>query len=152
MGIAPLPREIALKPKFSGSHFISLESKNRIYVPRSFVLEIKWPELHLIPMISHRNSAKRNGTNGHFLALFEENGWRENLSRLLAKDRETIIATSHKATFDKHCRITVPEFMVAWLGVSGRDKIIIAGFGNHLELWSEEDFNRNNGGLIKAGS
>jgi len=131
---------------FRGSSFHTIDSKGRIIIPARFRDVIKADGSYGV-MLSRMDGA---------LIAYPYDEWRKIESRILSlaeksesmrRFRRVFIGGSFECPCDKQDRILIPQNLREYAGFE--KDIVVVGVLDHFEIWSRDNWNRENMDLEK---
>jgi len=131
---------------FRGSSFHTIDSKGRIIIPARFRDVIKADGSYGV-MLSRMDGA---------LIAYPYDEWRKIESRILSlaeksesmrRFRRVFIGGSFECPCDKQDRILIPQNLREYAGFE--KDIVLVGVLDHFEIWSRDNWNRENMDLEK---
>jgi MraZ protein len=131
---------------FTGEFHHTIDAKGRLIVPARLRDELEdnkltltvWPE--------------------GCISLWSGEGWRTLNEQLLSQRRSNpsaraavraVFSQAHSDVVDKQGRISIPQNLRDFAGIA-RD-VVIAGSGDHAEIWSPDQYEQQQQGVDEAG-
>jgi len=126
----------------TGEYLNKMDDKGRIMIPAKIRNAIGDAEIVLARGLD--NSALALYTREYFESTFGQLAYGEDgLSIMDMKTRMFIrnyIASSGKVEFDGNGRISIPERLRYFAGLTPRGEVMVLGMGSYLEIWSKEKY------------